>query len=152
MATLRLVLDTNIWVDWLVFDDPSIAPIKAAIASGTAEIFIDEDCARELEVVLARELTKKPLPGTDRGAWRSLVRYSDKTGGSAPDVAPLLPLCRDPDDQKFLELANNCGADLLITRDRQLLALARRKARPLPFRVVTPAEAAAALAVIGVGN
>ena len=33
---MRLVLDTNVWIDWLVFDDPSIAPLKAAQQSGAS--------------------------------------------------------------------------------------------------------------------
>jgi len=41
---LRLVLDTNVWLDWLVFDDPSIAAIKAAVETKRAEIFIDAAC------------------------------------------------------------------------------------------------------------
>ena len=28
----RLVLDTNVWLDWLVFGEPALAPLKAAIA------------------------------------------------------------------------------------------------------------------------
>jgi predicted nucleic acid-binding protein len=39
---LRLVLDTNIWLDWLVFDDAGIAPLKAAAAAARTEIFIDD--------------------------------------------------------------------------------------------------------------
>ena len=37
------------------------------------------------------------------------------------------------DDQKFLELAAACGADYLVTEDRELLKLARRA----PFAIVT---------------
>ena len=48
-----------------------------------------------------------------------------------------LPPCRDPDDQKFLELAAGAGADALVTKDRELLRL-----RGLPFRVCAPAELA----------
>ena len=39
---MRLVLDTNVWLDWLAFDDPGVAPLKAAVAEGRAEIYIDE--------------------------------------------------------------------------------------------------------------
>ncbi|MDP3138558.1 MAG: PIN domain-containing protein, partial [Burkholderiaceae bacterium] len=42
--SLRLVLDTNIWLDWLVFNDPGIAPIRAAVEAGGAEIYISEAC------------------------------------------------------------------------------------------------------------
>jgi predicted nucleic acid-binding protein len=47
-----------------------------------------------------------------------------------------LPVCRDPDDQKFLELAAAAKADCLVTRDRDLLRLTRRCA-PW-FRIVPP--------------
>ena len=57
----------------------------------------------------------------------------------------LLPKCSDPDDQKFLELARDCGADYLVTKDKALLALARRKTRPAPCRIVTPVTMCALL-------
>ena len=53
-----------------------------------------------------------------------------------------LPLCRDPDDQKFLEAALAARAEFLLTRDRALLELAPRaghaQRRALPFRILTP--------------
>ena len=64
--------------------------------------------------------------------------------GRANDLN-LLPKCGDPDDQKFLELALACGAAFLVTRDAALLELDRHKARPLPYRIVTPAQLAVAL-------
>ena len=55
-----------------------------------------------------------------------------------------LPRCKDPDDQKFLELAFAANADILISKDRALLELARRKKAPpgrkLDFRILTPEE------------
>ena len=49
-----------------------------------------------------------------------------------------LPACRDPDDQKFLEAALAVRADWLITKDRALLELERRRSRPVPFRIAVP--------------
>ena len=56
---LRVVLDTNVWLDWLVFDDPTIAPIKAAVATERAEVFIDAACEAELERALGYDLGKR---------------------------------------------------------------------------------------------
>ena len=42
------VLDTNVWLDWLVFDDPAVAPLKSAVAGGRAEIRIDPACEAAL--------------------------------------------------------------------------------------------------------
>jgi putative PIN family toxin of toxin-antitoxin system len=150
---LRLVLDTNIWLDWLVFDDPVIATIKAAVASGRADIFIDAVCEQELVRVLASSLGKKTLDAASQTAClaecRRLAqlantgeRESGKAGGRD---CGRLPVCRDPNDQKFLELACDCRADFLVTKDLALLVLARRKIKRAPFRIVTPQQFADAL-------
>jgi putative PIN family toxin of toxin-antitoxin system len=152
----RLVLDTNVWLDWLIFDDPGIAPARTAVASGRAEIFIDPACEQELVRVLAYPLGKKTL-GKDAQAacfaeCRRVVQKLDPPDRARPTTAEVhspphrLPVCRDPDDQKFLELARACRADFLVTRDRALLELARRKVQPAEFRIVTPRQIADALA------
>ncbi len=49
----RVVLDSNIWVDLLVFQDSSMAPIRAALDAGTIAPVIRADCREELRRVLA---------------------------------------------------------------------------------------------------
>jgi len=49
-----------------------------------------------------------------------------------------LPVCTDRDDQKFLEIARDAGAAILITKDKALLKLARRTARENLFRIMAP--------------
>jgi putative PIN family toxin of toxin-antitoxin system len=143
--SLRVVLDTNVWLDWLVFDDPAIAPIKAAVVAQAAEVFIDAACEYELERVLAYPFRKAVL---DTGVQAAHLAASRRIATVSRDAAPSptpLPVCRDPDDQKFLELARACRADFLVTKDRALLDLARRKRVPAPFRIVTPRQFADAL-------
>ncbi|MDF3035905.1 MAG: hypothetical protein K0S28_1179 [Paucimonas sp.] len=48
----------------------------------------------------------------------------------------LLPKCRDKADQKFLELAHDAEAAILVTKDRDLLKLAKRTARAGLFRIL----------------
>ena len=47
-----------------------------------------------------------------------------------------LPLCRDSDDDKFIECAVAAGVDFLISRDQDLLAVRVVGA----VRIVSPAE------------
>ncbi len=144
---LRLVLDTNIWLDWLVFNDPGAAPIKSAVASGQAEVFIALACEQELERVMATPLGKLTLDASTQAACLAECRRVAQMVAAEAiegDHAKM-PACRDPDDQKFLELASACRADFLVTKDLALLELARRKLRPLPFRIVTPQQMNAAL-------
>ena len=124
MQPPRVVLDTNIWLDWLVFDDPAIAALREAQAAGRIAIVIDEACEAELVQVLAYDLGAHTLDAAAQAACvarcRALAtRVSVRTDGS-------LPACRDPDDQKFVALAAGAGAGVLVSRDQALLELARR--------------------------
>lgn len=135
--SLRLVLDSNVWLDWLVFGDASIKPVQQLVDSGKAEIIIDAECEAELVRVLGYPLQKWTLDEQARvtciGRFRSIARCI----AAAP--AGKLPVCRDPDDQKFLALASRAGAFCLLTKDRALLKLGKRR-YGLPFHIVTPAQ------------
>jgi putative PIN family toxin of toxin-antitoxin system len=129
---VRVVLDTNVWLDWLVFDDPSIKPLRESVAAGRVEICIDDACAAELAEVLKRPF-KRSFDAAD--AMQECFRLCTVTKSEEP--VGQLPQCRDADDQKFLIAAAAAGAEALITKDEALLELARRKP---PFRIVKPKD------------
>lgn len=133
----RLVLDTNVWLDWLVFDEPTLAPLRAAQAAGRVEIVMDDACETELARVLAYDLGKHTIGAEAQASCIQRCRKMAKRVGALESAASAkeLPRCSDPDDQKFLELALAAKADVLATKDQALLDLARR---PLPFRILTP--------------
>ena len=139
---MKLVLDTQVWLDWLVFDDPSIRGLRNAVHLGRARIYIDAACDAELERVLAYDLGRHSIaPAAQAAALAQARRLAQRITGtlSAAERASL-PQCRDPDDQKFIEAAALAGADVLVTKDRALLELNRRRTRALPFRIITPTE------------
>ena len=145
-ATPRLVLDTNIVMDMLHFANVHTQPLLEAIASGRFVCFTDEDCLAELARV-----TGYPEFGLDDEARAALMaRYREFVHicPSQGEENYPLPRCRDSDDQKFLILAARCQADLLLTRDKLLLKLARHRQKPPPFAIVT-AEAARSLLGLG---
>lgn len=137
-AKWRLVLDTHVWLDWLAFDDPCVAALKAALAADRAEIYMDAPCEAELERVLGypigRVVAPKAVQAERLAEARRIARRPGRALGAAERAS--LPRCGDPDDQKFLELALAARADALLTKDRALLALARRA----PFRIVSPSD------------
>ena len=139
---MRLVLDSNVWLDWLVFDDPGVHRLRNAVHLGRAEVVMDAACDAELERVLAYDLGKHSIsPEAQAAALAAARRLSRRvdTALSAAERAGL-PKCRDKDDQMFLELALASRADVLVTKDRALLELNRRSTRALPFRVRKPAD------------
>lgn len=138
----RLVLDTNIVMDMLHFANRYTLPLQTAIGSGLLQCFTDRECLSELERV-----TGYPEFGLDTSARQTLMENYRKFVSICNingEENYVLPRCRDADDQKFLILGVRCQADLLITRDKLLLKLARHRHKPPPYAIVT-AEAACAL-------
>jgi putative PIN family toxin of toxin-antitoxin system len=133
--THRLVLDTNIVMDMLHFANRHTLPLQAAINQGQLQCFTDTDCLAELERV-----TGYPAFGLDTAARQQLMEHYRRfvsVCNADGEENYLLPRCRDADDQKFLILGVRCKADLLITRDKLLLRLARHRHKPPPYAIVT---------------
>ena len=51
-----------------------------------------------------------------------------------------LPVCKDKEDQKFMELARDARAEILITKDKALLKLAKRTAKRGLFAIMLPEQ------------
>jgi predicted nucleic acid-binding protein len=122
-----LVLDTNVVLDWVAFDDPRVQPVAAAIERGTLPLVSNAACVQELRRALAYAQVKLDAPAQALALARYLARARMFERPAAAEEAEL-PLCEDADDQKFLELAWHARASHLVTRDKALLKLARRLA------------------------
>jgi putative PIN family toxin of toxin-antitoxin system len=130
---MKVVLDTNVWLDWLLFADPRTTALQEAVRAKKVEVVIDADCEAELERVLSYRFSSKwPV---DKPKLLAASRFVAKKV-SYPGKENQLPRCADPDDQKFLELALAAGAACVLTRDEELLRLGKRT----PFRILSPEE------------
>jgi putative PIN family toxin of toxin-antitoxin system len=133
----RVVLDTNVLVSLYVFADSRFAPLRARIESGEWQAITNEPCFNEFRRVLgypmfalSAEQQQDALAAYSASVMRSV---------NSPQTAIVsLPRCKDRDDQKFLELARDCGADWLVTADKALLRLARRDRLRGLFHILTP--------------
>ena len=141
MATLpRLVLDTNVCLDLFVFGDASCATLSDALRAGAVQAVTDAACRDEWLRVLG--YPQLALDAARRAAavaaFDASVRLLPTAGRPVVPAMPKLPRCADPDDQRFLELAQASGAQWLLSRDRELLKLARRTRREHGFDILTP--------------
>jgi uncharacterized protein len=128
---LRFVLDTNVVVSALLLADS--IPRRAfdkAITQGT--ILICVPTLFELADVLHRKQFNKYLLEEERMRFLAgLLKESELL-----EITETITECRDPKDNKFLELASRGKADCIISGDDDLLALN-------PFReirIMTPRE------------
>jgi len=142
-----IVLDTNVCLDLFVFHDSRWAPLLAALEAGTVQAVTRADCRDEYRIVLHYP----HLPLDEASRLRAEERFDALVQVVAPDSkAVRLPVCTDRDDQKFLEIARDAGAAILVTKDKALLKLAKKTLREGLFRIMTPevwvkSEAPAAL-------
>ena len=131
----RVVIDTNVWLDLFVFHDRAARPLAQALQGEAVVAIRSSQTDAELLAVLARPRFAS-LAGSSTSAlmqhWQALAQFASMRG-SAPW------LCRDPNDQKFLDLAYSAGAHSLFTKDRALLCLARA-ARRDGLRIIGPAD------------
>jgi putative PIN family toxin of toxin-antitoxin system len=135
----RVVLDTNIFLDCWVFDDPAARALKAALETGRVLAARSAATDNELADVLAR-----PRFGLAPAAIAALMNdWTLRASLHAVDlVCPIR--CADPDDQKFLDLALAARAHALFTKDKALLATAAG-ARALDLHVALPDAARSVL-------
>lgn len=136
------MLDTNVVLDWLLFQHPDGLAVAAALAAGELRWIATPAMQDEFAHVLERDALARwqPDPPALRARWAAHC-----TLVAAP-VAPLDgPRCTDPDDQKFIDLAAGQAGCLLLSRDRAVLKLARRLA-PRGVTLTTPTAWAAARA------
>lgn len=139
-TTPRLVLDTNVCLDLFVFGDAQCAVLLGALHAGAVEAITDVACRDEWLAVLAYPQLALDAARRDAAVAAFDARLSllpEAQRKPLPGVAKL-PRCADPDDQKFLELAQACGAQWLLSRDNELLKLARRARRDHGFDIATP--------------
>jgi predicted nucleic acid-binding protein len=133
-----IVLDTNVVLDWLLFADPSAAPVAAAIEQRQVRWIATPAMRNELADVLARGLAvrRDADPARLLGTWDA---HAETLPAPAPERPPnaLVLHCTDPDDQKFIDLALATGAPWLLSRDRAVLRLSKRAAR-VGLAITTP--------------
>jgi len=143
-----LLLDTNIVLDWLAFDDAAARPISAAITAREVRLISSPAGVAELQRALAYKAIGLDAPAQAQVLEvflrHALLRDDPPEGASA-----MLPRCDDRDDQKFLELAWHAGARWLVSRDKALLKLAAQVARMGRFGIIAPPGFSAALAARG---
>ncbi len=125
----RVVIDTNIFLSAILNQDsfPARVVEKAILSS---QILQSAETWAELEDVLNREKFDR---------YRSIFdhrRYFQYLAEFMHEISVLtrVSVCRDPKDDKLLELAMDGGADLIITGDKDLLVLSPFEGIP----IITP--------------
>ena len=117
-SDLRTVVDSGVIVSAILL--PRSAPRRAFdLASAQGRLLLSEATIAELDEVFRRPRFDKYVSEARRLEFLAvLVRE-----GELVDVTDVMSVCRDPKDNKFLELAYSGKASHIVTGDADLLAL-----------------------------
>lgn len=131
---MKLILDTNIVLDWLVFRDAGVTGLQPALDRGHIEIVTHAPAVDELRRVLAYAQFKLAIERQREmlAHYSSHSRLVTLPHGLDLDelgLPPGFPACRDSDDQHFLALAYHERADALVSKDAAILELTKRVQR-----------------------
>jgi putative PIN family toxin of toxin-antitoxin system len=114
----RVVLDTNALVSRLLM--PNSIPARAVrLAVAENRVLASDDTLMELADVLSRPKFD-PYVSVEEG--QTFLRLFGRIAEQA-QIIHVVRACRDPKDDKFLELAVNGAANVIVTGDTDLLAL-----------------------------
>ncbi len=119
----RCVLDTQVLLDWVLFDDPRTRAWAQAIQRGrVAWVYCPSMQDEALRVIHYPALTRRFDPADS--AARVNAGFARWGRCCASPAAQRRLICADPDDQMFLDLALSQTAVTLLSRDRAVQRLA----------------------------
>lgn len=133
-----IILDTNVCLDLFIFHDKNCHELWQMLADGIVKAITREDCKNEW----LRVLTYPSLSLTESDIKNCTAKYNEVVfchDFQKKDYA-CLPICKDKDDQKFLELAYDSDAKFLMTKDKALLKLSSKIRKQQLFQIIKPTQ------------
>lgn len=126
-SPVRVVLDTNIVLDLWLYQDPATPALLEALENKSAQWLATPVMRDELERVLAythivQRLALGQLKAED------ILAHFDVYAQLMPIAAKAMFVCKDGDDQKFIDLAAQHQTQL-ISKDKAVLTMRNRMAR-----------------------
>ena len=127
MTPVRVVLDTNIVLDLWLYKDPATPALLAALENKAVQWLVTQVMRDELERVLAYTHIAQRLVVSQLSAPYILAQF-DAHVHLLPTAPKCQFVCKDGDDQKFIDLAAQHQAQL-ISKDKAVLTMRNRMAR-----------------------
>ncbi len=117
MNSKKVILDTNLWISFLV--SKKISFLDNYVQSGQIKLIFSEELFAEFITVAERPKFKKFFTPKD---VKKLISFIDQFG-VLYQVSSDIRECRDIKDNFLLNLAIDSSADFLVTGDKDLLEI-----------------------------
>ena len=115
---VRIVVDTNLWISFLI-SLPTEQRLRRLLLSNKIDILFSRELFEELEATAKRRKFRRYFDSVQVDMLlQILIEVVEII-----DVHSAMEICRDPNDNFLLAMAQDGNADYLITRDNDLLVL-----------------------------
>jgi putative PIN family toxin of toxin-antitoxin system len=122
--TRPVVVDTNVALDLLIFSDPRTAPLRTLLAQGRLAWIATQVMRDELQRVLAYPHIAERMDYYRVDAAQVLTAFDAQV--QRVEIAPKVAyVCKDADDQKFIDLAAAHRA-ILLSKDKAVICMRKR--------------------------
>lgn len=118
---MRAVADTNVIVRALIRPRGTVGPVLLRLRQGDYTLLYSDSLLEELADVLNRPRIRDKYRLTNNDIQTVLALILLRGEAVTPDQT--ITICRDPKDNKFLEVAVAGRADVIVTGDDDLLVL-----------------------------
>ena len=124
--TRPVVVDTNVALDLLIFSDPRTVPLRTLLAQGRLAWIATQVMRDELERVLTYPHIVERMDYYRVDAAHVLAAFDAQA--RLLEIAPKVAyVCKDADDQKFIDLAAAHRA-ILLSKDKAVICMRKRLA------------------------
>jgi putative PIN family toxin of toxin-antitoxin system len=133
---VRAILDANVYISYLLKSDAegTVAQILERLFVQQFRLIVPDQVVAELKAVVERKpYLSRRIPMSVVDLLMDRIRQIAESPRDSQISQAIF--VRDPDDMYLLEAAVDSDADFLVTRDKDLLALASHLQRP---KIVTP--------------
>ncbi|SNS02812.1 hypothetical protein SAMN06295967_102122 [Belliella buryatensis] len=119
MKNRRVILDTNLWISFLISKRQK--ELDILLESGAVTLIFSQELLEEFLMVSERPKFKRFFKKSDIKALLNQI----ETFGELIRVESKINECRDPKDNFLLSLSVDGKADFLVTGDSDLLVLGK---------------------------
>ena len=126
-SPVRVVLDTNIVLDLWLYQDPATPALLKALENKSVQWLATPVMRDELERVLAYAHIAQRLV-LSQLTVEDILAHFDTNAQLMPIAPKAMFVCKDGDDQKFIDLAAQHKTQL-ISKDKAVLTMRNRMAR-----------------------
>jgi hypothetical protein len=114
---LRVIVDTNLWISFLIGKE--LSELRPLIVNHQIQLLVCPQLLEEIQLVASRDKMRKYFPMEHVRELVALIKWLAEEFV----IESVHPVCPDPKDDFLFALAKAGKADFLVTGDKELLQL-----------------------------